>query len=82
MATAREMGMTADDVRSLFEQVERQLNTPESGRREYYIFKQVYGDTPKALDRMAECNQDVTTCPEEVIIWLNQQLAPQALAAD
>lgn len=82
MATARDRGMTADDVRSLFEKVERQLNTPELGRREYYIFKQVYGDTPEVLDRMAECNQDVTTCPEKVIVWLEQQLAPQALAAD
>ncbi len=38
----------------------------ERERREWWIFQQVMGETPKALEALREFLLDVTTCPLEV----------------
>lgn len=73
--------MTAEEVHQLLSATCVHLNKPESGRRDWWIFTQVLGDTPESLAALNTFLKDVTTCPPEVIAFCQKLLAPQLEAA-
>jgi hypothetical protein len=70
--------MTTEEIQKLFYMTCNLLNTPESGRRDWWIFKQALGDTPESYKALSIFLKDVTTCPTEVIVWCQTFLAPKA----
>ncbi len=72
--------METDDIERLFNVTCNLLNEPERGRREWWIFQQVFGNTPEALAALRTFLKDVRTCPPEVITFCQELLAPKALS--
>jgi len=73
--------MNATEIHTLFSDVCAKLNKPESGRRDWWIFQQVLGDTPESRLALNAFLKDVTTCPPEVIAFCQEILAPKLEAA-
>jgi len=70
--------MTAEEIDTLFKTACDTLNKPESSRRDWWIFQQVMGDTPKALRALGTFLKDMSTCPQEVLAFCQQILAPKS----
>ena len=70
--------MTADEVNTLFNTVCDLLNRTESGRREWWIFQQVIGDSNDCTETLNRFLKNVTTCPPEIILFCQQLIAPTA----
>jgi hypothetical protein len=45
--------------------------------REYQIFEVVLGDTPEKHDAFFRFLHNVSTCPQEVIRWCQEQINPK-----
>ena len=71
------------EVRALIEPACDKLNQKEElGHRDWWIFKQVLGDTPEALTLLGIYLQDIRECPPEVIDFCRKVLAPTSSAAE
>lgn len=71
--------MKSEDIERLLSATCDALNEPESGRRDWWIFQQVLGDTPESLKALGAFLKDVRTCPPAVITFCQKLLAPKAL---
>jgi len=73
--------MNADQINALFDAVEFQLDPKNVGRyKERWIFERVLGESPETIHLVFTFIDNVTTCPLEVIVWCQRQLAPKTTA--
>ncbi len=67
-----------DRIRLLFDETLARLKKSRGvGFHERQIFVEVLGDTPKTREVFLGFLKDVSTCPEEIILWCQMQLNTQ-----
>jgi len=73
--------MPHNEVNLLFDETIAHLKKTRGERfREYQIFVEVLGDTPKTHKAFPRFLHDVSTCPPEVIRWCQKQINARRLS--